>query len=96
MSGSVGSIDVRLPIGALFAVLGVILAGYGAATAGDASHYAPSMGVNINLWWGLVMLAFGVGLLWLARRGTSAAHPAEETPEGRATEEREHRTGLER
>ena len=70
MSGSTG-LDVRLPIGGLFTALGLFLAGYGLATAGDASHYARSLSVNINLWWGLVMLVFGMTLLggvWLSRR----------------------------
>jgi len=70
MSGS-GGLDVRLPIGGLFTALGLLLGGYGLATAGDPSHYARSLSVNINLWWGLVMLAFGLTLLaavWLSRR----------------------------
>ena len=70
MSGSAG-LDVRLPIGGLFTALGLLLGGYGLATAGDPSHYARSLSVNINLWWGLVMLAFGLTLLaavWLSRR----------------------------
>ena len=70
MSGSAG-LDVRLPIGGLFTALGLLLAGYGLATAGDESHYARSLSVNINLWWGLVMLAFGLTLLvtvWFSRR----------------------------
>jgi hypothetical protein len=70
MSGSV-ALDVRLPIGGLFTALGLLLAGYGLATAGDESHYARSLSVNINLWWGLVMLAFGLTLLatvWFSRR----------------------------
>ena len=70
MSRSTG-LDVRLPIGGLFTALGLLLAGYGLATAGDASHYARSLSVNINLWWGLVMLVFGLTLLaavWLSRR----------------------------
>ena len=70
MSGAAG-LDVRLPIGGLFTALGLLLGGYGLATAGDPSHYARSLSVNINLWWGLVMLAFGLTLLaavWLSRR----------------------------
>ena len=62
MSGSAG-LDVRLPIGGLFTAVGLLLSGYGLATAGDPSHYARSLSVNINLWWGLVMLAFGLTLL---------------------------------
>lgn len=74
MSGSVG-LDVRLPIGGLFTALGLLLTGYGLATAGDESHYARSLSVNINLWWGLVMLVFGLTLLaavWLSRRRPAA------------------------
>ena len=84
-------LDIRLPIGALFAVLGVMIGGYGLATAGDAERYARSQSINVNLWWGLVMIVFGVALLVAARRATrhpAEARPATETPEGRATERR--------
>ncbi len=93
-----GSLDIRMPIGGLFTVLGLLLGGYGLATGGDAARYATSLGVNINLWWGLVMLVFGVLLLAAASRArrNASARPAEETVEGSATEAREHRLGLER
>ena len=58
MSGA-GGLDIRLPIGGLFVVLGLILVGYGVVTNADAAQYERSMSVNINLWWGLVMLGFG-------------------------------------
>jgi hypothetical protein len=97
MGGS-ARLDIRLPIGGLFTLLGLILAGYGAATANDSTHYARSLSFNINLWWGLVMLAFGLGLLlsatFFGRR--SSVQPAQSTPEGQATESRERRLGLER
>ncbi|MFL5402287.1 MAG: hypothetical protein ACJ8BF_05660 [Gemmatimonadales bacterium] len=96
MSGS-GALDIRLPIGGLFTVLGVILVGYGLATLNHPSLYERSLSVNVNLWWGMVMLAFGTGLLLSAtfygRR--PSVRPADQTPEGRATEAREHQTGLE-
>jgi hypothetical protein len=97
MSGA-GGLDIRLPIGGLFVVLGLILVGYGIVTNADAEQYARSMSVNINLWWGLVMLVFGGLMLLLARssRRDASAHPAAETAGGRDTEEREHRLGLER
>jgi len=97
MSGVIG-LDVRLPIGGLFTVLGLLLAGYGVATEGDPALYARSLSVNVNLWWGLVMLVFGVLLLWGASRArrVASARPAAETPEGRATEALEHERGLER
>jgi len=62
------TMDVRLPIGGLLTVLGLLIAGYGLATAGDQQQYARSLSVNVNLWWGIVMLVFGLALLGLARR----------------------------
>jgi hypothetical protein len=88
------NMDIRLPIGLLFTILGVLLAGYG--LLGDDAIYARSLGHNVNLSWGLVVLAFGAAFLFFGRRGTSTARPAETTPEGVATEAREHATGLER
>ncbi|MGI8818464.1 MAG: hypothetical protein ACR2HW_04915 [Gemmatimonadales bacterium] len=96
MSSSSG-LDVRLPIGGLFTALGLLLGGYGLATAGDATHYARSLSVNINLWWGLVMLAFGLLLLLatsLGRRKPSGPWRGS-SAEGQATEERERQLGLE-
>ena len=89
-------LDVRLPIGLMFAILGALLALYGVVTGGSEMYARHSLGININLWWGLVMLAFGVVMIWLGRRGTSAMRPAEISPEGRIIEEIEHRTGKER
>ena len=68
MSGG-GGLDVRVPIGGLFSVLGVLLVGYGVATGSDTEKYARSLHVNINLWWGLALLAFGMFMLVMARRG---------------------------
>ena len=92
-------LDIRLPIGGMFATVGLLLTIYGAATGGDAPMYERALGVNVNLWWGIVMLAFGLVMLALGRRGAKSpegVRPAEDSPEGRATEAREHRKGLER
>jgi len=59
-------LDVRLPVGLMFAVMGALLAGYGAF--GDPSIYRRSLGVNINLIWGLVLLATAACLLALSAR----------------------------
>ena len=45
--------------------------------------------ININLWWGAILLAFGVVMFWLGRRGTSSVQPADDTAEGRKLEQRE-------
>lgn len=62
--------DLRYPLGGLFVTLGLILLGYGLATAGNVAMYARSQGVNVNVWWGAVMLAFGVLFLGLAMRAS--------------------------
>ena len=69
--------DIRLPLGMLFSIVGALLAGFGVATASSQMYRQHSLGINVNLWSGLGMLAFGVTLLWLARRVTSpsATHP---------------------
>ena len=68
-------LDVRLPIGMMFALLGAILVVFGLAS--DRAMYARSLGINVNLWWGLVLLAFGVVMLAFAvrsvRRGNAGA-----------------------
>ena len=95
MSGST-ALDVRWPIGGLFTALGFLLAGYGLGTMGNLAHYARSMSVNINLWWGLTMLLFGLVVLLAAWRGrTVRGGMTGASTEGLATEAREHRLGLE-
>ncbi len=55
--------DIRIPIGLLFVILGVILTGFGVFTLNDAELYARSLGRNINLWTGILMLIFGALML---------------------------------
>ncbi len=67
-------VDIRLPIGLLFAVLGLILCIFGAVS--DTALYARSLGINVNLYWGVVLLAFGFVMLWLGRRGLARLRAA--------------------
>ncbi|HEU5077826.1 MAG TPA: hypothetical protein VFT72_01345 [Opitutaceae bacterium] len=60
-------LDVRLPMGFLFLILGVILTIYG--IVGDKAMYVRSLGDNINLTWGIVFAIFGAVVLFLAKRG---------------------------
>jgi len=53
--------DIRLPIGLMFSVLGVLLTVFGAFSRREI--YRVSLGINMNLAWGLVLLAFGVVML---------------------------------
>jgi hypothetical protein len=85
-------LDIRIPIGLMFAVIGAMLALYGLFA--DTAIYERSLGINVNVWWGIVLLAFGLAMYFFGRRGTSAVRPADESPEGRKMESREHRAGL--
>lgn len=63
-------LDIRTPIGLMFSVFGVILTVYGFMS--DRAIYGRSLGININLVWGLALLAFGAIMLLLGmRRGRS-------------------------
>jgi hypothetical protein len=59
-------LDIRLPLGCLFSITGFLLLGYGFLTRGNAM-YTASLGVNLNLAWGGVMLVFGLLMLWFGR-----------------------------
>ena len=61
-----GDLDVRVPIGALFTILGLLLTAYGFLEP-VAVKTAFTKGGQINMWWGLVMLVFGVFMLLVAR-----------------------------
>lgn len=59
-------LDLRYPIGYLFTVFGMILTIYGILS--NKAIYARSLGINVNLYWGIVLLAFGLAMLALAMR----------------------------
>lgn len=81
------SLDLRIPMGLMFTLTGIILSSFGAVTNGRADLYAKSLGINANLWWGLVLLAFGLVMLILGRRGQKRIEkeppPAQESTEPR-------------
>ncbi len=52
-------LDIKIPIGLMFSILGIILAIHGIITAGNTEMYEQSLGHNINLWSGLFMIVFG-------------------------------------
>lgn len=60
--------DIRIPIGLLFAILGFILFVFGLYSMNDTELYARSLGKNINLWTGVAMLVFGGMMLFFAIR----------------------------
>jgi hypothetical protein len=72
------NLDLRIPMGLMFTIVGAILSVYGVVTRGSAI-YARSAGMDINLIWGLVMLAFGLTMFLTGRY--SDKHPKELTHE---------------
>lgn len=61
--------DLRIPIGLMFSIYGVLLAAYGAAGAPDLKR---SLDINIDLIWGVVLLVFGALMLITAKLGAKA------------------------
>lgn len=59
-------LDIRLPMGLLFLLLGAILVVYG-FMSDPAIYVAHSLGQNVNLAWGVIFAAFGAVMLWLSR-----------------------------
>jgi len=59
-------LDIRLPIGIIFTIYGAVLIIYGLLA--DPAIFVNSLGVNIDLWWGVAMLIFGLIMAILAFR----------------------------
>jgi hypothetical protein len=74
--GDVG-LDIRLPIGLMFSIFGLLLVVYG--YFGNQTIYARSLGINVNLWWGIVMLAFGLVMLRFGLSGRQEGNSKKET-----------------
>jgi hypothetical protein len=72
-------IDIRLPLGILFLLVGSVLVVYGAAS--DHSLYRQSLGINVNLYWGVVLLTFGALMFALSRRAARAEARTENVPQ---------------
>jgi len=62
-------LDIRWPIGLMFSLIGVIMVVSGLVTNSNAELYHRSLDINVNLYWGLVLLVFGGSMLTLAWRG---------------------------
>jgi predicted cobalt transporter CbtA len=63
-------LDIRIPIGMLFTLIGALLVLQGVVSG--APLQGAAAGLNINVWWGAVVVVFGVGMLLLACRHVAA------------------------
>jgi len=82
------NLDLRIPMGLMFTFTGAIMTAWGIKTNGDAI-YEKSLGINANLWWGLVLFVFGLTMFILGQR--SQRRLAQEPPQ--PAEEGEVRRG---
>ena len=62
------NLDIKLPIGLMFIILGLFLSLHGILSASNAEMYARSLGINVNLYTGIFMLVFGAIMAAFSRR----------------------------
>ncbi len=60
-------LDIRIPLGLIFLITGGLLFLFGFFTRGSAI-YQRSLGIDVNLIWGGIMLLFGAVMLFVGRR----------------------------
>jgi len=61
-------VDIRIPIGLMFTIIGVLISIFGFVTISNTEMYHKSLGINVNIIMGLLMLIFGLIMLYFARR----------------------------
>ena len=67
-------VDIRLPIGLMFTIFGLMLVLFGLFTNASDALYTRSLGINVNLWTGLLMLVFGGLMLLIALKKKRESH----------------------
>jgi hypothetical protein len=65
-------VDIRIPIGLMFSIIGVLISIFGLTTMSDTAMYQKSLGINVNLLMGVLMLVFGLVMLYFAKRKKKA------------------------
>jgi protein-S-isoprenylcysteine O-methyltransferase Ste14 len=61
-------VDIRIPIGLMFSIVGVLITGFGFFTISNTEMYHKSLGINVNIIMGILMLIFGLVFLYFAFR----------------------------
>ena len=61
-------VDIRIPIGLMFSIIGVLITVFGFVTISNTEMYHKSLGINVNIIMGILMLIFGLVMLYFARR----------------------------
>jgi hypothetical protein len=65
-------VDIRIPIGLMFSIIGMLISIFGFVTISNTEMYHKSLGINVNIVMGLLMLVFGLIMLYFARRKKKA------------------------
>lgn len=68
-------LDIRWPIGLMFSLIGLLLTGFGAINSSSSMTKIAGQDININLIWGVVLLVFGVLMVFFAYRGGKKTPP---------------------
>ncbi len=61
-------LDIRIPLGLIFLIIGGIMSIFGLVTHGDAVLYQKSLGIDLNLTWGGIMFFFGAIMFFVGKR----------------------------
>jgi hypothetical protein len=61
-------LDIRIPLGLIFLLIGGLMSVYGLITRNSDVIYEKSMGINLNLTWGALMFVFGLIMFLVGRR----------------------------
>ena len=65
-------VDIRIPIGLMFSIIGILISVFGFFTMSNAEMYHKSLGINVNIIMGVLMLVFGLTMLYFAGRKKKA------------------------
>jgi sulfite exporter TauE/SafE len=59
-------VDIRIPIGLMFTIIGTLITIFGFVTISNTEMYHKSLGINVNIIMGILMLIFGLIMLFYA------------------------------
>jgi hypothetical protein len=65
-------VDIRIPIGLMFSIIGILISIFGLATMSDTEMYQKSLNINVNLIMGVLMLIFGLIMLYFSQKKKKA------------------------
>jgi solute:Na+ symporter, SSS family len=81
--GAKMKMDMRIPLGMMFTLFGTMLAAFGLSTRDNVGLYLKSLGIDVNVWCGFVLLVFGILMLALGRRGQAKMEKSPPAPGAR-------------